>query len=93
MREPKIQVVETEEKRTVILSREAEADYHAIIYGMKEITKSPLTEQQADNFMRCLLEVCFMHNDDVFEMEEKIAEMAEVLAIFAEKLKGGGADE
>lgn len=92
-REEKIQVVETEEKRTVTLSGEAELDYRAIVFQLQEITKCALTEQQAEIFMYCLVEVFFWHSDDVFELEDRIAEMAEVLALFAERLKGGVSDE
>lgn len=91
-REAKIQVVETEDKRTVTLSEQTEADYRTIIFEIQEIAKQTLTEQQAESFMYCLLDVFFCHSDDVLELEERIAEVAEVLTMFAERLKGGVAN-
>lgn len=91
-REAKIQVTETEDKRIVALSGEAVADYRTIIFEIQEISEQTLTKQQAEGFMHCLLDVFFSHSDNVFELEDRIAEVAEVLTRFAERLKGGVAN-
>lgn len=92
-REARIEVTETEDKKTVSLSGEAEADYRTIVFELREITKHALTEQQAESFMYCLLDVFFWHSDDVLELEDRISEMAEIMTMFAEKIKGGVENE
>ena len=93
MREARSKIVETQDKRTVIFDKQTEADLWAIILKIRDITQNPLTEQQAESFVFCLLDEFFSHSDDIAELEDCIAETAEFLTRFAEKLKGGADNE
>ena len=92
-KEAKIEVVETENKISVILSEEVQDDYQMIVSKIQEISRCLLTKQQAESFICCMVEVFFWHSDDVFELEDRIAEMAEVLTMYSERLKEGETNE
>ena len=92
-KEPRSTVIETEEKNTVIFDEKAEAELWTIVSAFEEISKNPLTKEQAHNFIYCLLDEFFSRSDDVAELEDRITEIAEVITAFVESVKGGGTDE
>jgi len=92
-KEARSTVIETEEKNTVIFDEKAEAELWMIVSEFEEISKNPLTKEQAQNFIGCLLNEFFSRSDDVAELEDRITEIAEVITAFVESVKGGGADE
>ena len=93
MREARSKIIETQDTRTIVFDKQTEVDLSTIIFKIREITQKPLTEQQAENFVSCLLDEFFIHSDDITELEDNIAETAEFLTRFAEKLKGGANNE
>lgn len=92
-REPRSKVMETEEKNTVIFDEKTEVELWTIVSALEKISKNPLTKEQAQSFIYCLLDEFFSRSDDVAELEDRITELAEVLTAFAENVKGGVSDE
>lgn len=92
-KETRSTVIETEGKNTVIFDKQVEAELLTIVSAFEEISKRPLTKQQAECFIYCLLQEFFSRSDDVAELEDRITELAEVLTAFAESVKGGVLDE
>lgn len=92
-RELRSNVIETEEKNTVIFDEKAEAELWTIVSVLEKISKNPLTKEQAQSFIYCLLDEFFSRSDDVAELEDRITELAEVLTAFVESVKGGVSDE
>ena len=86
------EVTETQDKEIITLSEEAEADCKTIISELQQITKQPLTENQAWKFMECFVQIMPWSCDDM-DLEARIYEMSEILTLFAEKIKGGEEDE
>ena len=86
-------VIETEVKNTVIFDKQAEAELWTIVSVLEKISKNPLTKEQAQNFIYCLLDEFFSRSDDVAELEDRITEIKDVLTLFLARMEDSVEDE
>lgn len=86
-------VIEAEVKNTVIFDEQAEVELWTIVSALEEISKNPLTKEQAQSFIFCLLDEFFSQSDDVAELEDRITEIKEVLTLFLARMEESAEDE
>ena len=87
------EIIETKEKRTIILDEQTEMDLWTIERKIKEISEKSLTEEQGREFTLCLIQHFFFYKDNIAELEDTIWKIAELLTMFIDTLKGGGQSE